>query len=139
VDTQGHCSAKDIASIILPSSNVIALLNTSPQSFSPHPQAWILFQFTMSTEVLDGILDIQSNYNQFLMDVQEATAGALPDISTSDVIIPEDYPAFQMYNDLLSNTSGLSLMGFILVVNMPWMINTSTLINGFTQVSTAGL
>ncbi|GAX84144.1 hypothetical protein CEUSTIGMA_g11567.t1 [Chlamydomonas eustigma] len=96
-------------------------------------QAWILFQFTMSNEVLDGILGIQPLYTQFLTDVQAATAGALPDISISDVIIPEESPAFQMYNDLLSNTSGLSLMGVILVVNMPWMINTSALINGYTQ------
>jgi hypothetical protein len=70
----------------------------------------------------------------FIIDLVVAVAGALPDISKADVIIPSGQPLAQFAYANYSNKA-IGTLGAVLAINLPFTVNTTTAVNNYLNVS----
>ena len=71
----------------------------------------------------------------FMLDLVVAVANSLPDVSTSDIIIPIGLPTAQF---AYANYSALgnATLGAVLAINLPYTVNTTSAIETYLEVST---
>ena len=79
------------------------------------------------------MLDSTESGAAFLVDLAVAVAGALPDISTADVIIPSGSPLAQ-FRFANSEKSAISTLGAVLAIKLPFTINTTKAVNNYLDV-----